>query len=287
MRYFDHVFGFARDDATSVAAGLRAAGFTCLDEDVLGHGAGKRAAFVYLSGSYLEIATVADPVRFAREATAAERDGHAHLRPYGVVLATDELAEIQLGLAGHGEPAQLEHHTAEGACAPDWAVVRIAPHLLPGVSGVALAYLNRRQGRCRLRAGANTIFGVGGFVLCSAGVAADHARWSATLAPLVPVTHGPDELVLGVQRISWTTPDDFARAWRRPWPMAAAGIAAVRVYCTDLGAADGHLVRGGFTVPHRTATVLHAYHAALGQWLIVEPRDPAPFLAFVDRQRGW
>lgn len=200
--HFDHTFAPLRDnnlDAT--LARFERAGFLLIPKKVR-HPAGRLSGFVQLTSSYLEFLSVVDEGAFAREATSEERYFRAHPRPYGFGALMSDAVSLHRTLSRQfPEMPPVVIRAPVGGEELAWSFCLPPPRAFPGAFVFALQYHGNRPGLpLQAQCGPNTIFALGGFVLCSPEPAAAIKTWRSSLREIARLrAHGSRLRLNGMQ----------------------------------------------------------------------------------------
>jgi hypothetical protein len=292
--HFDHTFSPLRDnnlDAT--LARFERAGFLVIPKKVR-HPAGRLSGFVQLTSSYLEFLSVVDERAFAREATWEERYFRAHPRPYGFGALTSDAVSLHRTLSRQfAEMPPVVSRASVGGEEPAWSFCLPPPRAFPGAFVFALQYHGSRQGvPPQAQCGPNTIFALGGFVLCSSEPAAAIKTWRSTLREIARLRAvGPRLRLSGMQDLEWISPTEYRRRFGAVFqrsPGRFGDIAAVKLLCTNVDEACRRLAGEDFKCVRQTrASASFAPDSNTGFTFELIRSQPAKFLrALTDRSRS-
>lgn len=216
---------------------------------------GLRNGFVNLWPEYLELLCVHDDDAFRTAPAPLRRARDAH-RPYGLGFYSDDTARLRDDwvAAGHDLPdaEYLRLETTSTDDPPDFCEVALP--VLPGADCFALtSFFPGAAMRARMQVAPNTVFGLSGVTFVADHPAAAADRWRRVLAPDSAVTpdHGSDghvELLSGVHRFTWFTPEALSARFGLTWSDGPSDIALVHLLAERVDLAGQLMADAGWTV---------------------------------------
>lgn len=175
-----------------------------------------------------------------------------------------------------------------------FAFVAIPQHLLPGVDGFGLTsyYRPTSPTRHQVWVAPNSLFGLAGLTLVSDEAAGDAEAWRWLLAPdqVVREVAGGHDLLVGVHRLTWLTPDAYTERYGLRWEPTAGGAGALALFelmALDLERLERYAAAAGAPVRRLTdGALLLKPSAHDGFRLVVRQGELAEWVGWRDERLG-
>ena len=286
ISYFDHVYSHLRgNDLDAQLERMKRAGFE-LAEGKVRHRAGMLNGFVRMTGTYLEFISIVDEAEFEREAKTEDRIFRKAPKPSGIGAVSSNLDEVHRRLSSRFPDLKKPYISGkkdDPESKPVWRFCPFPFSLTPGANVFPLEYLNSKGKPVTLKQGANSIFGVTGFLFCSDHVDARVSKWQEVLEPVTrEFSREGNTIRFGAQQLKWITPEEYEQRFERPWQRflesPCGEIAAVLLGVEDLDRARDYLSREGFFLRGDDNQAWTLYDDATGFTFVLERGDPGLFL---------
>ncbi|CAN5155809.1 hypothetical protein BH24CHL7_BH24CHL7_14780 [soil metagenome] len=253
--------------------------------------------FIGLWPEYLELVWVEDEAAFAASDDPIRRH-RAGRRPFGVGILSEDLSALHAEWAARGlDLPEISYESPAGSdpdAGPMFAFVAIPQHLLPGVDGFGLTSYCRPTSptRHQVWVAPNSLFGLAGLTLVSDEAAGDAEAWRWLLAPdqVVRDVAGGHDLLVGVHRLTWLTPDAYTERYGLRWEPTAGGAGALALFellALDLERLERYAAAAGAPVRRLTdGALLLKPSAHDGFRLVVRQGELAEWVGWRDERLG-
>lgn len=253
--HIEHLYSYTHSNRLPQALDrLTAAGFRKA-ETTARHTLGRRCGFLNMTGSYLEVIAIEDEAEFEAGATTDDRWLRTHPRPCGMAIAAHDPRFmydcLHPSFSTMAEPVQRKRgDDPQGPVA--WEFLYLPTVATPGIATFAVKYFQRPMQSYPLIMGENSVFALGGLMLCDTEPVARASEWHRTFALFAPdVRSAGNQLQWGVQAVTWWTPEQYQFLMHRPWISDATqsgATCAVRLFAQSVATAARCFAHAGFEV---------------------------------------
>ena len=286
--FIDHIFSFTQNSSLeSELERFKEAGFH-KEETTAFHSGGLETGFLRMSGTYLELLTVADEKEFQLNANEGERFFREIAHPYGISFRCKDSKALYDKLDPNSSCEYMEQTAKESHGAKvtrQFCVPGVDYSLGALVFTISYSHPSRAPLRSRFSEtiSSNNLLGIGGVYFCDSSIGKAMGIWKNFLDEIKePYTQTDRAISFGVQSLNWISPDEYRDIFGKPWVELGhkySSLAAVKLFSSHLGKSKEAILNSSLKLSQDT----NSYFSTVpdnktGFSFFVEERDEQKFL---------